>query len=451
MNVYLWSTEVWSLLWSTWIEGIYKWTDEILWGEKITIQFDIFNQGSDLCSFSENSIEVPVWTKLLIPTITLPIDSTQPFYLDFYRWNSRIKRVTVYNGSDWHYIYTPVSVYVNGEPWYRQEWEMVEFIEDGYVRVSTTNSTTDVSSSINFVDTYATFESSGLGREFGGQWKLFSYGSAPSHWGIYWDTSANSLSYIWLDNQYWNNIRIDSLTGKEWYKVIWLTAIDNISQTSTLIDSTNRRYDIPVSSDLTLEPKVIEWTAYPYYWFDSCWNNNPNLWWSWMQSSTPFTNYVKNMVNNLAWFTPSYLPGMYWVWNEIFYIEWLDRQWNVVTKKVYCFMYWNFYDSQTSTSTYVYFVVDITSYDTVYYNYSSVYPSTITYTDKNNLCSAIMTRIMWWECVWWASPSLYLYDLNTDAARDLYQTAPSTYQSKLSFYEWLKLNANSTYSWITLI
>ena len=30
MNVYLWSTEVWSYLWSTWMEGIYLGTDEIL-------------------------------------------------------------------------------------------------------------------------------------------------------------------------------------------------------------------------------------------------------------------------------------------------------------------------------------------------------------------------------------------------------------------------------------
>jgi len=29
MNVYLWSTDVWSLLWSTWIEGIYLGTDEV--------------------------------------------------------------------------------------------------------------------------------------------------------------------------------------------------------------------------------------------------------------------------------------------------------------------------------------------------------------------------------------------------------------------------------------
>ena len=449
MNVYLWSTEVWNLLWSTWIEGIYLGTDEVLWGEKITIQFDK-HSSYDYCSFSESSIKVPVWTKLLIPTITLPIDNTQPFYLDFYRWNSRIKRVTVYNGNSWQYIYTPVSVYINDEIWYRQEWEMIEFKEDSIVKVETTNSTTDKSSSIEFVDTYATFESSTLRREFSGQWKLFSYGSAPQHWGIYWNTSTNSLQTIHLDGPNGTSANIDSLTAKEWYKVMWLTVVDNIGGTWVVIDSTTSSYVIPVNSNLTLEPKVIEWISYPYYWFDSCWENNtPYLWYSWMQNNTQFTNYVKNMVNNLAWFTPSWL-NMYWSFDEIFYVEWLDKQWNVSTKKVYCFMYWNFWNSQTSSSTTIYFVVDITSYDTVYYNYSSVYPSTITYTDKNNLCSAIMTRIMWWECVWWVM-SANSYDFSTNAARNLYQTDSATYQRKLAFYESLKTDANSTYSWITLI
>ena len=450
MNVYLWSTEVWNLLWSTELEEICLGTEEILWGGKITIQFDK-HSSYDYCSFSESSIKVPVWTKLLIPTITLPIDNIHPFYLDFYRWNSRIKRVTVYNGNSWQYIYTPVSVYVNWEPWYRQEWEMVEFTEDSVVKVETTNLMTDKSSSIEFVDTYATFESSTLRREFSGQWKLFSYGSSPQHWGIYWNTSTNSLQTIHLDGPNGTSANIDSLTAKEWYKVTWLTVVDNIGGTWVVIDSTTSSYVIPVNSDLTLEPKVIEWISYPYYWFDSNWNSSPQLWYDWwMASNTTFTNYIKSVVQDLAWFTPSRTPSMYWSEDEIFYIEWLDKQGSVATQRVYCFMYWNFYNTQTSTSIMIYFVVDITSYDTVLYNYSSVYPSTITYVSKSNLWTQIMSDIMAWKCIWWVMSS-YSYDFSTNAARNLYQTDPSTYQRKLAFYESLKTDADSSYSWITLI
>ena len=451
MNVYLWTTELDdAVLQSTWLDVIHLGTEEV-WSSvpKITITFDK-HSSYDFCSFSESSIEVPVWTKLLVPTITLPIDTTQPFYLDFYKWNSMIKRVTVYNGYSWQYVYTPVSVYINGEFWYRQEWEIVEFTENSTVLVETTNSTTDKSSSIEFIDTYATFKSSDLGREFDGQWKLFSYGSAPQHWNIYWDRSTNSLQYIWLDGPNGESVHIDSLTGKEWYKVTWLTVIDNIGQTWVVIDSKNSSYVIPVNSDLTLEPKVIEWISYPYYWFDWNHNNATNLWWEWwMNSNQQFTSYVSSTVSSLTWGATSSVYWMYWSYNELFYVEWLDNSWAVETQKMYCFMQSSVSGSGGSYVS-VYFLVDVTNLIWTTLTYTP-YSKGVTVSSASTLWQYVMSELMNWNWIRWLVDSLNSYDFYDSSARDLYQTNPTKYQKKLSFYDTLKMNLDSTTWSLTLI
>lgn len=265
------------------------------------------------------------------------------------------------------------------------------------------------------------------------------------------NSSSQSLSRIYMHQYYWGaEANIVTIEPEEWYRVKWVDIYDTSWEFTERVDNNNTSAS---ARSWKIMPYVVEYHWYPYYGFDSNWSNNdPHLWWDWwMYSNNTFTDYVKNMVNNLAWFTPSYISSMYWSSNEIFYVEWLDNQWNVVTNKIYCYMYSGFYNSQTSTVADIYFVVDITSYNTLHYNYSSVYPSTITYVSKADLWSAIMNDIMWWNCVWWAMSYNNTYDFSNSAARNLYQTDSSKYNSKFNFYNNLKESANSSYSWITLI
>ena len=255
------------------------------------------------------------------------------------------------------------------------------------------------------------------------------------------DSPSQSLYEIYMRQCYsGTDVHIKTIEPEEWYRVKWVDLYDASWTYITRVDNNNMSFQCP---GWTIIPYVVEYHWYPYYGFD--WlsmSSNINLWWEWdMNPNYTQVSWWKDYLNNtfeaVAWAIPQYWISMYWQYNELFYVEWLNSSWAVVWgPKIYCFMTSGFWYSDQA-----YFLVDVTNAPYISY---TPYSNTFTISSKTDLGHYIMNELMNWNWCWWIC-NFYPNDFYRNAARDLYQTDPTTYNQKLNFYNNLKENIKPWY------
>jgi hypothetical protein len=240
--------------------------------------------------------------------------------------------------------------------------------------------------------------------------------------------------------------RIVTIEPEEWYRVKWVDIYDTSWEFIERVDNN----DTSASAwSWKIMPYVVEYHWYPYYWFDWNYNNGTNLWWGWwMNSNQQFVSYASSTITSLTWIAPSSYFSMYWQYNELFYVEWLDNSWAVETQKMYCYMQTSVYAS--GVSKYAYFLVDVTSLMWTILTYTP-YSKGVTVSSGSTLWQYVMSELMNWNWAWWTVDVLNQRDFYDSSARNLYQTDPTKYNQKLNFYNDLKENLDSTTWSLTLI
>ena len=255
------------------------------------------------------------------------------------------------------------------------------------------------------------------------------------------NSSSQSLSRIDMYQYYpGTDTSIVTIEPEEWYRVKWVDIYNTSWEFTERVDNNNTNADV---RSWKIMPYVVEYHWYPYYGFDSNYNNRTNLWWEWwMNSNQQFVSYASSTITSLTWIAPSSYLSMYWSYNELFYVEWLDNSWAVETQKMYCYMQTSVYAS--GVSKYAYFLVDVTSLMWTILTYTP-YSKGVTVSSGSTLWQYIMSELMNWNWAWWTVDFLNQRDFYENSARDLYQTDSSKYNQKLNFYNSLKENIKPWY------
>ena len=257
------------------------------------------------------------------------------------------------------------------------------------------------------------------------------------------DRSSQSLYEIYTRQCYYGtDVHIKTIEPEEWYRVKWVDIYDEDWEFIGRVDNGTPNCSV---GGWKIMPYVVEYHWYPYYGFDWNYNHRTNLWWYWwMNNNQQFTSYAASTASSLIWETVSSVSWMYWINNELFYVEWLHSSWAVETEKMYCFMYTNIWSQSTSTSKVIYFLVDVTSLIWTTLTYTP-YSKDVTVSSEGELWQYVMSELLNSNWARWTVSSFNIYDFYENSARDLYQTDSSAYNKKLSFYDTLKDNIQSWY------
>lgn len=394
-----------------------------------TVTFTEYS-GTNFVIWSDSTISIPKGSTFIIPELNnVQTPVTIPFKYMHYSTPLTVKTVTlspITAGSYASYIYWIGIGNINFPS--AENLEIFISVDRTIVAFGWDHPPTRV-----LLDcTHWTFKDANALR-YCGQYNVFS------SFYVNRDSSSQALYEIQM-RQYYSGAyaTIKTIEPEEWYRVKWVDLYDASWTYITRVDNNNTSFQCP---GWTIIPYVVEYHWYPYYGFDWL-SSNINLWWEWdMNPAYTQVSWWKDYLNNtfeaVAWAIPQYGISMYWQYNELFYVEWLNSSWAVVWgPKIYCFMTSGFWYSDQA-----YFLVDVTNAPYISY---TPYSNTFTISSKTDLGHYIMNELMNWNWCWWIC-NFYPNDFYRNAARDLYQTDPTTYNQKLNFYNNLKENIKPWY------
>ena len=228
MNVYLWSTEVWSLLWSTWMEGIYLGTNEIL-------------SGSSTITFVD-------WDWTILETQTL-----ESWVTPVYWWTTPTRATD----SIWEYSFSwrsPTIVPVDWDATYTAQYTLYKF----YTVYGPT-----FSPSISWLKVTR--------RNY---WSI-SCNQWTYNWTTYTYTPWANMYFKGLST-YWNDSSLTFSLSSNTYPRTWNTYVTNASSWWTISPS--------LPSQISLDSTISTWD----YWVKINWTTytfTPNSWTKVMMSN----------------------------------------------------------------------------------------------------------------------------------------------------------------------